>query len=298
MLRKIVIIGALTFTLSGIMLASENLNVEKLSRNAYAVLPKEGSQRAVSNSVFITFENSVLVIDSQASKELAEELLSEIKKVTAKPVEFLISTHFHRDHTGGNPFFFPPAQLILHSMTLERLKEDKNLLNEPTMSIRYELSLVGRNNDVQILWLGKGHTDGDILIHLPEEDVLVLGDLFFNEEIPYVKDSNIEEWLATLDRIIKKTKVSESMKIVPGHGPIGDFLALRRFRELLAWSRGVVSSELEKGTERANIIEAAKETKLFKMRLHKYNHQERLADFIDKVYQEFAGTSDEATVQQ
>lgn len=292
-MRKILIFCILLFSFLGTVLASDNFSVEKLSETTYVVLPKEGGP-AVSNSVFIILKESVLVIDSQVSKELAEDLLKEIKKITPKPVKYLVNTHFHRDHTGGNLVFGPQAQWILHQETLEQLKKNKNALNEPVISIKYQCSLIDADNKIHIDWLGKGHTDGDLFIHLSDEDILILGDLFFNDTIPYVKDGNIEKWLAVLDRVIKRTKMSESKIIVPGHGPIGDFLSLRRFRELLAWAKGVVNAEFQKGTERNKIIDVAKKTKLYKMRLHTYNHLDRLPDLLDKVYQELLEAYEES----
>jgi glyoxylase-like metal-dependent hydrolase (beta-lactamase superfamily II) len=297
MMRRIIIICIVTFSFLGTMLASENLSVEKISKTTYVVLPKEGGP-AVSNSVFIILDEGVLVIDSQVSKELAEELLREIKKITPKPVKYLVNTHFHRDHTGGNPTFFPQAQLILHHETLEQLKKSKDTLKDPVISIQYECSLVDDNNKIHINWLGRGHTNGDLFVHLPEEDILILGDLFFNDVIPYVKDGHIKDWLAMLDRIIKRTKMSQSKVVVPGHGSVGDFQALRRFRELLAWAKGVVNAEFQKGTERMKIIDTAKETKLYKMRLHKYDHQDRLPDLLDKVYQELMAAFNESSSQE
>ncbi len=297
MIRKIMILCVFAFSFLGAVLASDNLNVEKISETTYVVLPKEGGS-SVSNSVFIILNDCVLVIDSQVTKELAEELLREIKKVTPKPVKYLVNTHFHRDHTGGNLAFFPQAQLILHEKTLEKLEKNKSALNEPIISIKYELSLIDETNKIHINWLGRGHTDGDLFVHLPQEDILILGDLFFNDVIPYVKDGQMKHWLALLDRIIKTTKMSEAKIVVPGHGPVGNFLALRRFRELLAWSRGVAHSEIQKGTKKEKIIEAAKETKLYKTRLHEYGHQERLKDLLDKAYQELTASSDESSSQE
>lgn len=296
MIRKILIISGLVFFSLNLLLASENLKVEKLSKHTYAVFPKEGG-KAISNSVFIILDDGVLLIDSQASEELAKELAREIKKVTSKPVKYLVNTHFHRDHIGGNSAFLPHAQLILHHMAFERFKEDRVVLQGPIISIKYELSIIDNNNQIQIIWLGTGHTKGDLFIYFPEDGILVLGDLFFNEVIPTVKDGHIKHWLAVLDRVIK-SKMSNIKIVIPGHGPAGDFTALRRFRELLAWSRGVVESELGKETEREKIVEVAKETRLYKTRIHQYSHQERLQDLINKVYQEFTKTIDNEVIQQ
>ena len=297
MIRRFVIISVFLLSIFSIIRASDHLTVERISPNVYVVMPKTDSL-STSNSVFIILEKSVLVIDTQASKDLAEELLLEIKKVTPKPVRYLVNTHFHRDHTGGNLTLSPKTQMILHHETLERLKENSVVLDEPVISLRYECSLIDANNVIHINWLGEAHTKGDLFIHIPQEDILILGDLFFHEIIPYVKDGQIGQWIVVLDRIIKNTKISESKVVVPGHGPVSSFQALRQFRELLAWSRGVVNTEYEKGTERERIIEAAKETKLYKTRISKYGHQDRLADLLDKVYEEFTGVPAEPSAQQ
>ncbi len=296
MIRKTYIVLILLLSCSSFLLASENITVEKLSKDTYVVLPKpEG--KSFSNSLFIILEDGVFVIDSQASKELAQEVLREIKKITPKPVKYLVNTHHHLDHIGGNAAFFPDAQIILHHTATSKLKEDKALVQYPIISIKYDLSILYKNKEIQIIWLGKGHTDGDLFIYIPKDRILVLGDLFFNQIIPYVKDGNIGQWIAVLNRILK-LYISDVDIVVPGHGPVSDITELKRFRELLAWSRGVVESELEKGTEKEKIIESAKETKLYKTRIIQYEHQERLPDLINKVYREYTKYRGDATPQE
>lgn len=261
--------------------AADNLRIEKVSESAYAVLPADGG-KAFSNAAFIILEDGVLVVDSQSSPELAEELIAGIRKVTDKPIRFLVNTHFHRDHTAGNSVFPPEVRLILHPKTYERFLEEKVPATYPVITDAMEMGLCYKNKTVKILWLGKGHTEGDLIVYLPEEEVLIAGDLFFNQSIPYVKDGHLGQWISVIQRVLEL----KFQKVVPGHGAIGDASEFRRFRELLAWAKAVADAEIQKGTEREKIPKAARETELFKTRIAGYKRQEWLTDLLDSAYQE------------
>jgi len=261
--------------------AAENLKLEKISTRVYAVLPAEGG-KAFANSSFILLDDGVFVIDSQSSEELSLELISIIKKTTDKPIKYLLNTHFHNDHTEGNGSFAPDARIILHGSTLAKLEAKGSNLSYPLITTNCGMTLNYKDFPIQILWMGKAHTDGDLLVYLPAEKILIAGDIFFNQTIPYTKDGHIGDWLVAIQRTLEL----DFNKIVPGHGPIADRTEFMRFRELLAWAKAVADSERAKGTEKERIPEAARQTELYKSRIVHYTHQERLADLLESAYQE------------
>jgi glyoxylase-like metal-dependent hydrolase (beta-lactamase superfamily II) len=87
------------------------------------------------------------------------------------------------------------------------------------------LSIVDGGREVQLLYLGAGHTDGDIVLYLPQEKVVFLGDLFFNDAIPNVEDANVLEWMKTLDEALKL----DAKTYVPGHGQVGSRPEVEKF---------------------------------------------------------------------
>ncbi len=263
------------------VIAVENLKIERVTESVYAVLPVEGG-KAFSNSAFILMDDGVLVIDSQLSKELSQELIVLVRKTTDKPITYLLITHPHRDHCGGNASFSSEVKMILHTDALPRMKEEGVALNYPVITTNANMSLFDREKRVRILSMQKAHTEGDLFVYIPDEKVIVAGDLFFNQIIPYVKDGHIEKWLISIHQIMGL----DFEKIVPGHGAIADKNELRKFNELLAWAKGVADTEINKGTDRAKIIEAAKKTSLYTSRISLYAHQERLADLLNSAYNE------------
>ena len=280
-LNVFLIIGALSILISFHLEAADNLKAEKVGAGTYVVLPKEGG-KAFSNSAFIILDDGVFVIDSQPSGELALELISIIKETTDKPIRYLLSTHFHGDHTKGIGAFSENVMMFTHEKTLAKLTANGVNIRYPVIATNAGLSLRYSGFQVQLIWVGRAHTDGDLILYLPTEKVIIAGDVFFNQIIPYAKDANIGDWLLALQRI----QELDFEKVIPGHGPVADRTELRRFQELLAWSRAVVDKETKEGTVKEKIIDAAKETSLFESRIANYAHQERLGDLLDKVYSE------------
>jgi cyclase len=95
----------------------------------------------------------------------------------------------------------------------------------PLLTIDSRLSIIEEKREVVLLYIGIGHTDGDIILYLPAEKVVFLGDLFFNAAIPNVQDANLLEWMKTLDEILRL----DAEKFIPGHGPVGTKQDVREF---------------------------------------------------------------------
>jgi cyclase len=130
--------------------------------------------------------------------------------------------------------------------TMSRLK-----IIAPFITLEDSLTIQDGKQDVRVLFLGKGHTDGDVVVFLPASKIAFVGDLFFNEAIPNVQDASILEWMKTLESVLKL----EADKFVPGHGAVGDkkdvqkFLAY--FKDLQAWVKEAVDrgDSMEEATQ-------------------------------------------------
>jgi glyoxylase-like metal-dependent hydrolase (beta-lactamase superfamily II) len=211
----------------------------KVSKNTYFVqgLPEIGSsqnQNFISNSGFVITPKGVVVIDALGSPELAKKMLAEIKKLTNQKVVAVIVTHYHADHTYGLQVF-KDAGAKIYAQEL-----GKNYLNSEAALQRLEASrvdfapwinsnthLVSASNwiandesldvgGVQFLIsrVGPAHTPEDLMIYVPSEGVLFVGDLVFRGRVPFVGNADSKGWIQSLDRIAAlKPKV-----IIPGHG--------------------------------------------------------------------------------
>lgn len=212
-------------------------SVAKLTDNAYVLYGQGGNI-----GVFVT-ENYLVVVDDQFA-QLAPQIKEELKKISDKPIRFLINTHHHGDHTGGNSFFKDHAMLVSHENARSRMDDDKK--TEVTHVEGMHLYPDGKQ--VQLWHLGAGHTDGDTIVYLPEDKVLHMGDLFFNKIFPYIDlngGADTGNWIHIIDTVL--SKVPADVKIIPGHGKVTNAQDLKRFREYLRYCRAEVRKHLAEG---------------------------------------------------
>src|SRR3990172_7197378 len=238
-------------------IAAAEPKVVKLAEGVYGFIGKEGA----TNSGFVVTNEGIVVIDTQGPKELALLLKKKIHEITDKPVVYVINTHFHGDHTFGNQYFKKAREIISHENTNRNLIEKdkqhreqfKKFFGEnslegfeltlPTKTIKDTLSLRVGNKTMEIAYLGRGHTDGDIIVYLPIERVLFGGDLLYNNRLPWLGDAYTGDWIATL----KMLKNFDAGIYVPGHGGIGDISILFAFKQYLADLQLEVRKYIKKG---------------------------------------------------
>ena len=257
---------------------SEKFDVVKVAEGVYATIRKDSpGLGAEANDVFIINDEDVVVVDTGVSQSSTREVLAALRKLTPKPVRYVVNTHWHDDHVLGNQVYreaFPAADFIAHAETREylpgvglerrkqaftgaagfvvRLKElvaqNKSLTGQPltdeeravylndikigerfvaegpttpvvlpTITVRDRLTIHRGARTIEIMQLGRGHTAGDLVVHLPREGVVITGDLVV-WPVPYVgsEQSHINDWAATLQQLI----ALRPTVIIPGHGPV------------------------------------------------------------------------------
>jgi glyoxylase-like metal-dependent hydrolase (beta-lactamase superfamily II) len=193
-------------------------------------------ERFDQNIGVIVGSESVCVIDSRASPPDADELRTELSTLTSLPVRFLVNTHVHWDHTFGNSRF-EGAVIVGHRDCRRRLLEDgeamrSQLMNAdwipeevrpifgeveivpPVVTFEASLDLYLEDRRIDLTWLGRGHTDNDIVITV--DDVCFAGDLVEEGAPPAFGDAYPTEWTATLDRLLEVSPPT----VVPGHGDV------------------------------------------------------------------------------
>ena len=255
-------IGKKTFLLASALLAATaaqaqqqrpdfskvEIKTTKLADNFYTL---EGQGGAVS---VLTGPDGVLLVDSQFAP-LTEKLVAAIKEVSDKPIRFLVNTHVHGDHTGGNENFaklgaaiFAREQLrdrLVHPNPAADGTPGKPAAPEALPVVTYDDSVTihidGEN--VRLLPIRSAHTDGDTLVSFPEHDILAVGDFYRSVGYPIADLNNggslnglLEALRVTIDRAGPNTK------IIPGHGPIVDRNAVIAQRDLIIAYRDKVSA--------------------------------------------------------
>ena len=154
-----------------------NIKIIPVSENISMLVGQGG------NIAVLTGEDGTIMIDDQFAR-LSEKIMESIKTLSDKPVKYLVNTHFHGDHTGGNTNFQEQGALILaHDNVRKRLAADeknKDGKGLPIITFNSDVSLHLNNNDILITHVHNAHTDGDAMVYFPTANVLHTGDTFFN----------------------------------------------------------------------------------------------------------------------
>ncbi|HET8759851.1 MAG TPA: MBL fold metallo-hydrolase [Nitrospiria bacterium] len=256
------------------------------------------------NAGVVVGDQGVVVIDSSPTPETARALKAEIKRLTPKPILYVVLTHFHGDHTFSVHELAPTRGIISHVYTkdylaehgADHLKQYRAMLGEaktqgakvtlPTITFPDMYSIPMGKQHILLFYQGRGHTRGDIVAYLPTAHVLFTGDLAYAGRVPWMGDAYVKEWQQTLDRLA----VLDVTAIVPGHGKWGGMPVLTTFREYLTdlYSAVFVSWMIKRP------IEAAKK----EVQLPKYEswlkYKEWLPANVEKVYQELVAESEGA----
>lgn len=203
-----------------------------------------------------TGEDGVLVVDA-AYAQTGEKLKAAIEKLSDKPIRYLINTHLHGDHTGGNAIIGQGAQIIAHPSVKEYLSKDQvrgeTTIPAPPVYARPDITLEGKmtldfnGESIEILHLPGGHTTGDLLVYFPEAKVIHVGDLLFAGYFPYVDVSNGGNPLVYIKNVAWMLEnYPDDITFIGGHGP--------------AFSKNQMREHLSALNETIEIVKNAKAT--------------------------------------
>ncbi len=206
------------------------------------------------NVVMIAGEDGVLLVDDDY-EQLGEKLVAFVQAQTGRGVDYVVSTHWHFDHTGGNEALANSGAVLIAHQNVRRLMavETRIELLDHTQppapdaalpSITFSDSLVVRLNgeEIVIFHLPNAHTDGDAVVRFRNADVIHTGDIVFNCGYPFIDTSNggdIDGMIAAVETIIGLC--GDETVIVPGHGPIGTRADLETYRDMLSDFRDAVA---------------------------------------------------------
>lgn len=237
-----------------------SFTLKKVAEGVFAAINPDGG-KAGSNAGFVVGKDSVLVVDTFIAPEPAQQLLEEIRKVTPLPVRYVLNTHYHLDHTGGNAVFAAAGAIIIAQTNVRAWERTENLKffgpdPKPEQKQRVEslalptlvydggaltLDLGGR--EVRIAYL-LGHTGGDSAVGLVGTNVVFTGDLLWNHRLPNLIDASTDKWIQTLDSMLAH---HPNAIFVPGHGDVATADDVRAFRGYLVDLRDAVAAAQKAG---------------------------------------------------
>jgi len=211
--------------------------VHKIGNDLYANISDNDSS---ANSTFLITREGILVVDTGLNEQEGRKLLAEIRKISAQPVRYIVNTHYHPDHRGGNSVVGPEATVITTVFTLSQKMAGAAANNSAPERIGFtdKMTLYLGGHTVEIYFPGPAHTRGDAVVYFPQEHAIATGDLFLNGSCPAMDEGDMENWITALDVILKLPVDA----VVPGHFDLAGKEQLRHFRNYLAGLRDQVSA--------------------------------------------------------
>jgi glyoxylase-like metal-dependent hydrolase (beta-lactamase superfamily II) len=188
------------------------------------------------NAGIVIGEDAILVVDTLVSAKEGKRLLKDIRAISDKPIQYVVNTHYHLDHTFGNAEFAGlGADIISHVICADAMKKsavdtlananaygltkedlEGTQLAYPNVTFTDKMGLDLGGLEVELIYIAPSHSKGSIVVHIAAEGVVFAGDILFTDFHPYMAEGDIAGWQETLDSVI----VLNADKIIPGHGPL------------------------------------------------------------------------------
>ena len=246
------------------------LRIEKVKGDLYMISGEGGNV-----AVYVTGEGVVLV-DDMFDRNHAD-ILAQVKSVTDKPLKYVLNTHQHDDHAGGDLKMLPIAEVIAHKNARANLAHIKQPYYEdtpgtpiglPRVTFSDEASVFLGGKEVRAKYFGRGHTNGDAIIYFPDLKVIHTGDLFLgrrpgragapaqakpagvNIYVDYVQGGSFFEWTKTLDGAL----TLDFDTVIPGHGPVSTKEDVAAFRADIETMRTRLAGMVQQGSSKDDIV--------------------------------------------
>jgi glyoxylase-like metal-dependent hydrolase (beta-lactamase superfamily II) len=245
------------------------IKTEKLSPTTY-VLFGAGGNIGVSAG-----EDALFIIDDQYAP-MNPKIVAALKQISDKPVKFVLNTHWHGDHTGGNESMGKAGGLIVaHDNVRKRMSSEQFIAlfksqvpaspkaALPVVTFSSDLTFHINGDEVYGFHVPKAHSDGDTIVHFRKSNVIHMGDTFFNGFYPFIDGSSggtPEGVIAAADRVL--AIVDDNTKIIPGHGPVSNKADLKIYRDMLSTISTRVKAAVKEG-KKVDEIRAANPTAEF-----------------------------------
>ncbi len=220
------------------------LGIEKVADDLFVIIGNGGNV-----GVLVT-EEGVVLVDAKFEQDY-EGIVAQVKSVTAKPVKYVINTHHHSDHSGGNARFIEIAEIISHKNARTNAEGTKQgggapALKPARITFTDETSVFLGGKEVRARYFGRGHTNGDVFVYFPAQRVLHTGDMMagLTPLIDYASGGSIVEWIKTVDAVMA---AFEFDKVIPGHGTVTNRAGLQTYRDNVVKLRTEAAALIRQG---------------------------------------------------
>jgi glyoxylase-like metal-dependent hydrolase (beta-lactamase superfamily II) len=203
-------------------------------------------------------EDGNVLIDDQFAP-LSDRIIAAVASVDSDPIRFVVNTHWHGDHTGGNENIGRTgAVIVAHDNVRRRMSIEQVVRGEtvpaspagalPVVTFGEDLTFHLNGDDIRVVHVGHAHTDGDALVYWTRANVIHMGDTFFNGMLPFIdleSGGSIDGLIAALGRAVDMT--NETTRIIPGHGAVASHAELAAYRDLLTGLRAQIADAIGQG---------------------------------------------------
>ncbi len=233
--------------------ATVEVEAERVAGNVY-VLTGAGGHVGVSIGA-----DGTLIVDDQYAP-LAERIQAAISEIGGATPKLVLNTHYHGDHTGSNAFFAQAGTIIAHENVRVRLEmaDDVDRAGLPVVTYQERLRIYFNDDEIDVIHLPAGHTDGDSVVYFKNAGVLHLGDQLFNQRFPFVDlagGGSVHGYIKNLKTVL--AMVPEDIRIIAGHGPaVAGVAEVKEAIEMLESTLAAVRTALAEGKSEAEIIAA------------------------------------------
>lgn len=234
-------------------LSKVEIKATKVAGNVYVL---EGAGGNIGVSVG---PDGILIVDDQFAP-LADKIRASLKTLDQGKLKFILNTHWHGDHTGGNAVFGPEAPIIAHDNVRKRLSTEQRieLFKQtvpaspkqalPVITFDQSLTVHFNGEEIKAIHFPHGHTDGDSVIFFSASNVVHLGDDFFSGRFPFVdldSGGSVEGLTQNIGELI--TKIPAGAKLIPGHGPVSTLDDLKSYHQMLLATTDIVRKRVAAG---------------------------------------------------
>jgi cyclase len=269
----------------------------KVTKAAGSVYMLEGSG---GNIAVLVGEDGIVIVDDEFAP-LADKIKAALKGITDKPVRFVINTHFHFDHTGGNAIFQKDAPIIAQDNARKRLESGGTLGNLgtvkmpmapapkealPVLTFDHDMTIHLNGEDIRALHYPHGHTDGDSIVFFPKSNVVHMGDDFVTYGFPFIDlagGGSVQGIIDAAEDVA--SRLPADVKVIPGHGPMSSLDDVRKYAAMLKEAQAAVAKAIKQG----KTLDQMKAEKILEP-WKKWSGEFISSDvFIDTLYNDLAG---------
>jgi len=274
------------------------LRVTKVAGNVY--LLDSAKSEAGGNIAACVGQDGIVIVDDQYAP-MADKIRAALKSISDRPIRFVINTHYHDDHTGGNVIFQKDATILAQENVRKRLEAGGVAGNGASMHFNYvpvakdalpiitfdrDISVHLNGEDIRAVHFPAGHTDGDSVIYFPQSNVVHMGDDFVTYGFPFIDVASGGSIDGLIDGVEKAiAQLPPDVKVIPGHGPVSTLDDVRAYVKMLKETRAAV----QKAIRKKKTLEQMKQEKILDP-WQKYPGEFISADaFVETLYNSLTG---------